>query len=68
MKAALALFHGIFDALFSIPLMDTGVTFGHFVMALIVFDVCLIVLRHVFRKDGGSSGGGKPPANGGVKS
>ena len=67
MKAALALFHGIFDSLFSIPLMDTGVTIGHFVMALIVFDVMLIVLRHVFRKEGGSSGGGYPPANGGIK-
>lgn len=66
MKAALALFHGIFNGLFSLPLFDTGVNFGNFIMALVVFDIMLIVLRHVFRKDydSSSSGGQK---NGGLK-
>lgn len=66
MKAILALFHGIFDGLFDIPLFDTGVTFGHFVMAIVVLDVGLIILRHVLRKEpsSGSSGGQK---NGGLK-
>ena len=57
MKAVLALFHGLFNGLFTIPLFDTGVTIGHFVMAIVVLDVGLIVMKHVFRKDSPSNGG-----------
>lgn len=66
MKAALALFHGIFNGLFSLPLFDTGVNFGNFIMAFVVFDVMLIVLRHVFRKESGNSFSGGQN-NGGLK-
>lgn len=62
MKAVLSLFHGLFNGLFSIPLFDTGVSIGHFVMAIVVLDVGLIILKHVFRKDSsghvGSGNGG----------
>lgn len=65
MKAVLALFHGLFDGLFSIPLFDTGVSIGHFVMAIVVLDVGLIILKHVFRKDSGA--GHSSQSNGGLK-
>lgn len=65
MKAVLALFHGLFNGLFSIPLFDTGVSLGHFVMAIVVLDVGLIVMKHVFRKDSG--GFSSPQSNGGLK-
>ena len=55
MKAVLTLFHGLFDILFSIPLFDTGVSFGHFVVAILMFDVGLIILRHVLRNDDGDN-------------
>ena len=57
MKAVLTLFHGLFDVLFSIPLFDTGVSFGHFVVALLLFDVGLIILRLVLRHDDDSDQG-----------
>ena len=52
MKAVIALLSEIWDALMYIPFFDTGVSFGQFLVAFVLFDVVLIVLTLVFRKSG----------------
>lgn len=58
MNAVLELFHQIFFELMFIPLFDTGVTFGEFLIALMLFDVGLIILRFVLRNDDKPAGSG----------
>ena len=44
MKAVIVLINSIFNALFDVPLFDTGVSFGAFLMAFVLFDIALISL------------------------
>lgn len=68
MKAVIVLINSIFNSLFSVPLFDTGVSFGAFLMALVLFDITLIILHHVMRKNNNQSGNKSPNNNtGGVK-
>lgn len=68
MKAVIVLINSIFSSLFSIPLFDTGVSFGAFIMALVLFDVAIIILHHVMRKNNNQTSNKSPNNNtGGVK-
>lgn len=49
MKAVIYLFNSVWGMLDDIPLFDTGIDFGTFLLALILFDVFLIILRKVLR-------------------
>lgn len=55
MQVAIYLLKSCWVALGNIPLFDTGITFLDFCMALLVFDVLLILLRHVLRKESDTS-------------
>ena len=46
MKAAMALFKGIWDLLMNTPLFDLPFTFGHFLVALAYLDITFIIVHH----------------------
>lgn len=68
-KAVMLLLNGCWNLLFSVPLFDLPFSFGEFVMALIVFDLALIWLRKILRKDDNVSSNSAPKnsATGGKK-
>lgn len=61
MKVAIAILNGIWDLLFAVPLFDTGVSFGAFLMAIVLLDVFLIIMKKVLRKS--SQSGNTSPKN-----
>lgn len=51
MKAVIALINSMWAALFAIPLFDLPMSFGSFIMALVVTDIIFIWLKKVVRKE-----------------